>query len=435
MLSRLHLPVILIFLSLPAFSDDWPQWRGPNRDGVWRETGIVEKFDAPELKLRWRVPISGGYSGPVVAAGRVYVTDRITEPSEQERVLCFDWKTGKALWTHAYECKYRGISYTTGPRATVTVSEGRVYSLGSMGHLFCLNADTGKVIWGRDLNGEYQIRMPVWGIAAAPLVEGDLVIVQIGGEGNACLVAFDKRTGKERWRSVPDQASYAAPIAINQCGKRVVVCLTGDRVVGLNLKTGELYWAVPFPPKASVDGIATPVYHPPWLFISAFFEGSLMLRLNSDKLLAEEVWRRKGQSEVPTASEALHSLIATPIVTDEHIYGIDSYGELRCLDARTGDRLWSKTDFIPSARWATAHIIRNGDNVWFFTEKGELVISKLSPTGYQEISRAKLIAPTKGQLNERGGVCWSHPAFAYRHVFARNDNELVCASLAISEAK
>lgn len=155
-----------------------------------------------------------------------------------------------------------------------------------------------------------------------------------------------------------------------------------------------------------------------------------MLQLRNDAVLVEKIWQRKGQSEVPSGTEALHCLISTPLVTEDHIYGIDSYGELRCLDGRTGDRIWSKTDFLPQARWATAHIIRHGEEVWFFTEKGELVIGTLSPQGYQEISRAKLISPTTGQLPERGGVCWSHPAFAYRHVFARNDNELVCASLA-----
>ena len=121
--------------SSAAVADDWPQWRGPQRDGVWRETGIVQRFDTPRLTPKWRVPIAAGYSGPTVAAGRVYVTDRVTEPEQAERVHCFDAATGKLLWTYSYPCVYRNVSYTAGPRASVTLDEGRAYALGTMGHL------------------------------------------------------------------------------------------------------------------------------------------------------------------------------------------------------------------------------------------------------------------------------------------------------------
>jgi outer membrane protein assembly factor BamB len=141
----------------------------------------------------------------------------------------------------------------------------------------------------------------------------------------------------------------------------------------------------------------------------------------------EKVWERRGQNERST--DALHSIISTPIILGEHIYGVDSYGELRCLDAKTGERVWESDKAVPRARWATIHFVKNGDRVWMFNERGELIISRLSPQGYEEISRAHLIKPTMGQLPERGGVCWSHPAFAGGHVFARNDEELVCASL------
>ena len=214
-----------------ATADDWPQWRGPNRDGVWSEDGLVEKFADKQLKIRWRQPIASGYSGPTVADGRVYVTDRVVEPKQIERVHCFDWKTGQPQWTHSYDCVYEDVGYTAGPRASVTVNDGRAYSLGSMGHLFCFEAATGKVLWSKELNTQYKIRMPIWGIAASPLVEKDLVIVQIGGE-DACLVAFDKQTGTEKWRALDDNASYSAPIMIEQAGRRVLVCWTGDNVVG-----------------------------------------------------------------------------------------------------------------------------------------------------------------------------------------------------------
>jgi outer membrane protein assembly factor BamB len=411
-------------------ADEWPQWRGPNRDGVWREEGLLDKFADKQLKLRWRMPIGSGYSGPTVAEGRVYVTDRLVEPKQVERVHCFDWKTGQQLWTHSYDCTYKDVGYTAGPRASVTVDDGRAYSLGSMGHLVCFDAGTGKVLWNKDLASEYKIRMPIWGIAASPLVEADLLIVQAGGEG-ACLVAFDKRTGTEKWKALDDNASYSAPIVIEQAGRRVMVCWTGDSVVGMNAQTGAVYWQHPFKPAKIVINIATPVFEKNRLFFTSFYDGSLMLTLKTDQLEVEQLWRRSGRDEQHT--DSLHSIISTPYLEGDYVYGVDSYGEFRCLDARSGDRVWESLQPTPKSRWSTVHMVKNGRRMWMFNERGELLIAELSPQGYSEISRAKLIEPTRVQLPQRGGVCWSHPAFAHRHVFARNDEELVCASLAEGE--
>ncbi len=411
-----------------ALGDDWPQWRGPKRDGVWRETGIVDRFDKPRLEPVWRVEIGAGYSGPTVAGGRVYVTDRLTQPKQVERIHCFDEKTGKNLWTHTYDCPYRNVSYEAGPRASVAIDSGRAYALGPMGHFFCLDAASGDVIWSKNLNTEYKIRMPIWGIAAAPLIEDNLVIVQIGGERNACLVAFDKESGSEVWRALPDDASYSAPIIVEQAGKRVLVCYTGHNVAGLNPKTGKVFWRQAFKPTQMVIGIASPVLYEDMLFLTNFFDGSLLLKLRDDRPLAKKLWNRAGPSEQKT--DALHSIISTPLVIDDHIYGIDSYGEMRCLDLKTGDRKWESLDVMPRARWATAHLVLNGNNVWIFNERGELIIANLSPSGYEEISRAKLIDPTREQLpSRRGGVTWAHPAFANQHVFARNDKELIRVDL------
>jgi outer membrane protein assembly factor BamB len=154
-----------------------------------------------------------------------------------------------------------------------------------------------------------------------------------------------------------------------------------------------------------------------------------MLKLASDKLQVEQVWRRLGPNEQHT--DSLHSIISTPYLHGDYVFGVDSYGELRCLDAQTGDRVWENLTATPKARWSTIHMVQNGDRTWMFNERGELIIAKLSSEGFEEISRAKLIEPTKAQLPQRGGVCWAHPAFAYKQVFARNDEELVCASLAV----
>ncbi len=416
--------VVGLLLFIEAAAADWPQWRGPNRDGVWPETGILRKFDAPQLAVRWRAKIANGYSGPTVADGRVYVTDRLTEPNQLERVHCFDAMTGIPIWSYPYQCVYRKIGYPDGPRASVTIDSGRAYSLGTMGHLFCFDAARGGIIWSKDLNTEYRIKVPIWGIAAAPLVENDLLIVQAGGRDGACIIAFDKVTGKERWRALNDGASYSPPIVINQAGKRVLVCWTGERIVGLEAASGKLYWQQPL---ESIQNVATPVIHKDFLFVSGFFAGSMLLKLHDEKPAVTLVWQRKGESEKNT--DALHCCISTAVLEGHYIYGVDSYGELRCLDLHTGDRIWESLDAVPRDRWANIHFIRNQDNVWMFNERGELIISRLSPEGFREISRTRLINPTQGQLNRRGGVCWSHPAFAYKHVYARNDNQLICVNL------
>jgi outer membrane protein assembly factor BamB len=277
---------------------------------------------------------------------------------------------------------------------------------------------------------EYKIRMPIWGIAASPLIEDDLLIVQIGGE-KACLVAFDKTTGQERWKALDDNASYSAPIVIEQAGRRVFVCWTGDHVVGMNPKSGEVYWQQPFKPTRMVISIATPVVDANRLLVSSFYDGAMMLKLATDRPDAEQVWRRLGPDEQHT--DSLHAVIGTPQFEGDYVYGVDSYGELRCLEAATGDRVWESLQAVPKARWSTIHMVRHDADTWMFNERGELLITRLSPQGYEEISRAKLIEPTTVQLSQRGGVCWTHPAFAYRHVFVRNDEALVCASLAEGE--
>jgi outer membrane protein assembly factor BamB len=264
-------------------------------------------------------------------------------------------------------------------------------------------------------------------------VERDLLIVVAGGE-MATLVAFDKQTGQERWKALEDRAQYSAPVIVEQAGKRVLVCWTGDNVVGLNPRNGEVHWSVPLKPKNMPIGAATPVTDGKRLFVSSFYDGSLMLRLTGDAVpAAEEIWRRRGPSEVNT--ESLHCMISTPVLDGGHVYGVDSYGELRCLDANTGERIWESQKAVPKGRWSNIHIVRHGDRYVMFNERGDLIFARLSLAGYEELSRTKLLSPTTGQLGQRGGVCWSHPAFANKHVFARNDNELVCASLARPNAE
>jgi outer membrane protein assembly factor BamB len=442
--------VALLLAAAGARADDWPQWLGPQRDGVWRETGILERFPTGGPRVRWRVPVGIGYAGPAVAAGRVYLMDRVLDAGVKnpgsgftretiegkERVLCLDEATGKLLWKHEYDCRYQ-VGYPAGPRATPTVADGKVYTLGTMGDFFCLDASSGKVIWSKNFLKDYKARLGVWGYAAAPLVDGDAVICLVGGKGQE-VVAFHKDTGKELWRALSADygPGYSPPISIEAGGARQLIVWTPEEVAGLDPETGKVYWSQPFPlgkPDIALI-IATPRRAGDLLFVTAFYDGSMMLKLADDKPGATVLWESKSKSEQPEKTDFLHSIICTPIIKDGYIYGVCSYGELRCLKADTGERLWSTlkatTTTDEPTRWANAFLVAEGDRFLLFNEQGDLIIARLTPRGYDEIGRAHILEPTNRLAGPKRPVVWSHPAFANRSVYARNDKEIACVSLA-----
>lgn len=412
--------------SVAVRADDWPQWRGSNRDGIWRESGILESFPAGGLKIHWRARVGLGYSGPVVAQGRVFVTDHVLRPTEVERVVCFEESTGKQLWVSSYPVDYADMEYGNGPRASPTVHEGKVFTLGTQNHLHCLDAASGSVIWKKDLVKEYKARFPRYGASPAPVVEGELLIVAAGGQPDASVIAFDRNTGAERWKALPDRMSYSAPIVITSGGSRQAIVWTADHVNALEPATGKLLWQVPY--KTTFDEaqvVASPVLRKDRLLcLTAWYRGSFLLKLDADKPGASVVWKTRSQ---PTTT------FSTPVFLDErHFYMIDGGGNLCCIDATTGEEVWHSTE-PAGGRGGTAHLTPHGDRVFLFDHQGHLILAKLTPQGYQEISRSLLIEPTAG-YRAQGNLTWVHPAYANKNVYARNDRELVCASLAADSA-
>jgi outer membrane protein assembly factor BamB len=441
---------VLAGYTLPAPADDWPQWMGPRRDGVWRETGILDKFPKDGPKVLWRANIGGGFSGPAVAEGRVYVMDRQGEQlpkgkeyagkaglKGKERVVCLDAATGKPVWTHEYDCHYR-VLYTSGPRNTPTVEGGRVYTVGAMGDVLCLDAAKGTVFWHKRLTELCKTDPPLWGYSASPLYDQGRLICLAGGEGSA-VVALDKDTGNVLWRALTvKEVGYAPPMIFDAGGKRQLIVWHTEAINSLDPATGKVYWSVKFPdgePKRPAITVATPRKEGDLLFVSCVHHGSLVLKLASDKPGAELVY--KGKSDDVSKPDGLHAVMGSPILQHGHIYGICAFGELRCLEATTGKRLWehktvertnAEGKTVPiKALFATTFIVPHGDRFFLFNDQGDLIIAQLTPAGYKEVDRAHIIDPTL--FSRERDVVWSHPAFANRCMIARNDREVVCVSL------
>jgi outer membrane protein assembly factor BamB len=432
---------LLAALPVACRGDDWPQWRGPRRDGVWRERGIVATIPAAGLPVKWRTAVGGGYGGPAVAGGRVYLLDYVRRegtvanaPNERtalagnERVLCFDAANGQLVWKHEYDCPY-SISYASGPRCTPTVADGRVYALGAEGRLSCLDAKTGAVIWEKDFKREYAAPTPLWGFCGHPLVEGDAVICLVGGPGSVA-VAFDRRTGRELWKALTaSESGYCPPTMIESAGVRQLVIWDADNLNSLDPATGRVHWSQPLKPMYGMSIMAPQVADGPdgrVLFASGIGRVGALFRLAAATPEASVVWRGEPKSAVYCAN-------STPFIVGGTLYGCDcDTGMLTAVELATGRRLWetaAPTTGNRRGKHGTAFLVREEAaagpvRTWLFAETGDLILARLSAEKYEEIGRMHLVDPTNECFGRE--VVWSHPAFAGGCVFVRNDRELVC---------
>lgn len=471
MCRRTFLRMILFaVLAAPGASraEDWPQWLGPQRDGVWRETGLLQSFPKSGLTVRWRVPINGGYAGPTVAAGRVYVTDytrkpeverprdpfkHITQPGT-ERVLCIDQPTGKVLWTYAYDVAY-SMSYSAGPRTAPAFDHAadgdRVYTLGGEGDLVCLDAGTGKLIWSNHLSSA-ATPTPNWGFASNPLIDGDKVICVAPGRdpehGHGVATAFDKRSGAVLWNALAaKEPGYCSPVIYSVNGVRELIIFDPISINALDPETGKVYWSIPWGPARVALTVMTPRFHHDeklgdLLILSTQYEGTMVVKLAVDPQShapsAQILWKRTGKSD--RNKDSLHVVFAPLTVRGGHIYGVETYGELRCLDLSNGNLVWSTADATTydagPQKWASAFLIPLGDAGSRFliaNEHGDLVLADLDATGYHEVSRTHLLEPTN--TDPQRPVVWCHPALAGGCIFWRNDKEMVCASMSADELR
>jgi outer membrane protein assembly factor BamB len=428
--------VFLVAATVGLGADDWPEWRGKGRLGVWLEDGIIDRIPSGGLPVSWRAPINAGYAGPAVANGRVFVTDsrRVKANQAIERAVALDERTGKILWTKEWQTNYSGLQlvYAIGPRATPTVDGDRVYMLGAMGNLFAFDAASGRVLWEKDYVKDFNASVPAWGMSGAPLVDGELLICLAGGEPDAKVIALNKHTGAEVWRSLSSdtEPGYNQPIIIDAGGVRQLVLFHPKGISALDPATGRVFWEFDHTVQMGIV-VATPVRSGPYLFITSQYGGARMLRLDAAKPAATLVWSGPGEQDAGMTHDTpntLNSVIGTPVVDGGYVYGLDNDGQLRCLEAATGKLMW-KTDALlkEHAMYGTAFFVRHNDRYFINNDRGELVIARLSPKGFEELGRTQLVEPTHPYVRRRqlANVLWSHAAYANRHIVIRNDKEIV----------
>ena len=433
-----HWFVVAVLFSIvsTSWAEDWPQWRGPERDGIWPAVDIVEEIPAEGLPVRWRQPAELGYSGPAVVDGKVYLfeyektsgtisnnpgtRDKLTG---LERLRCLDSATGQELWHYEYERKY-SLSYPSGPRCTPTVDGDHVYILGAEGDLTCLKTSNGELVWSKSFRKDYGVKTAIWGHSAHPLVDGDTLYCVVGGEGSIA-VAFNKLTGEEKWRALTSrQPGYCPPSIVELNGERQLLIFHPTAVNGLVPESGELVWSVPIESSYNMS-IAQPTVMGNTLFTSGF-QSSVCFELDSQNK-PKVIWAGTPKTSISSAN-------ATPIYDGQAIYGVEADDStLVAISPETGKRLWeTKAPTIGSdvrGRHGTVFVTRQGttDRYWLFNELGELILARLTPEAYEELGRQSILKATNGSMGR--DVVWTHPAFAEGAAFVRNDQEIVCVSL------
>ena len=393
----LGLPSLRAADDKPVKPGDWPQWRGPRRDGVSAETGVLTDWPKGGPKVLWNAKASAGYSSFAVADGKAFT---LLQDGDDEALVCWDAESGKELWRSKYSGKFTN-NFGDGPRATPTVEGDFVWTVGGEGELACWKTKDGAPVWRKNLLKEFQADNLTWGVSFSPLVEGDLLITNPGGKGNS-VVAFNKKTGDKVWGVLDDVAGYSSPVVTNAAGVRQVIVFTGKRLVGLAPKDGKLLWEYPWETEYEAN-VATPVVVDDYVFISSGYgKGCALLKIDKegDGLKAKRVYEN--------ADMCNH--FATCVLYKEHLYGFNDPGILTCLELRTGKVAWSQRGFAKgSLTVADGLLIVLG-------EHGKLAVAEATPRGYRQ----------KAGCQPLHGKCWSVPVLANGRLYIRDEEQILC---------
>ncbi len=389
-LCSLAILPLLLALPLLAESTDWPQYRGPSRDGISPEVGLLDPWPEGGPKVLWRKSIGSGFSGLTASGGRLFT---MMSADGKEVAVAFDAATGDEIWRVEVGDEFPS-DFGDGPRSTPAVHGKTAFFLGSYGDLVALATKNGKQVWSVDLVSDFGSALPGHGFSTAPMLEGDALMVEVGGGRGKAYAAFDTKTGKTRWTTRDGTPTYTSPITVELGGERQLVYLGGSQIVGLDLD-GELAWSHDW-----AGGIAMPLFiAPDKLFVSSM-RGSLLatIRPEGDGVAVEQVWQ----------SPEMKNHFNSSVVHDGHVYGFDR-AILKCVSVETGKRAWAKRGL------GKGSLILAEGNLIVLGERGKLVLAPASPEGFEETSSIQAFE----------GKSWTSPTLAGGKLYLRNLEEMV----------
>ena len=380
--------LLTLLPAVAAWSEDWPQWRGPHRDGSLSSAAAPAAW--PErLKLKWKLTVGEGHASPILAGGRIFI---FTRQQEKETASSIDPTTGRIVWQQSYAAPYTmnpaASWHGEGPKSTPLFSEGKLYTFGISGILTCWDATTGAVRWRKDFSKRYKATWPLFGAAMSPVADRGLLIAHVGGPDDGALTAFDAQTGVEKWRWTGDGPAYASPIIADLSGVRQVVTETQQNLVSVAAATGQLLWKIPFTTDY-VQNIPTPLLYRDLVIFSGLANGIFAIRATAKdgKWSTESVWRNDGV--------ALY--MSSPVLSGDSLFGFSHYkkGAFFCIDARTGATQWTS----PPRQGENAAVLVSGGNLILLRDEGELIIAKASSKAFEPLRHyAVAESPT-----------WAHP--------------------------
>jgi outer membrane protein assembly factor BamB len=378
----------------------WFQYRGPNRDGKSTEAGLVHSWDSVGPREVWRVPIGAGFSPISIVGDRLFTMD---SDGQTEFALCLDARSGNTVWRIPMGPIFED-SNGDGPRSGPAVDGNRVYVLSSRGRLAALDTASGEVVWQLDYEDAFDSKLPTWGFTAAPLIDDDLLIMEVGGSGARAIAALEKTTAEVRWTAQEGTIVYSSPIVVDLAGNRQYVFLMQHKLVALNRK-GEELWSAPFAPEGTIKPAMPLFIAPDTIMVAASYDiGAKVVRLGTEggTLKAEELW----------SSRYMRNHFNTSIALDGHIYGFDA-ATLRCLDAQTGERGWAKRGL------GKGSLIYADGMFIVLSERGKLVLLEATSEGYRELAAHQVLE----------GRCWTPPSLWEGRLYVRNHTEIVCLDL------
>jgi outer membrane protein assembly factor BamB len=428
-------------------ASDWPQLLGPRANGISDETGLLDKWPTNGPPLAWEAKIGTGYGAPSVRGNLLVLHHRI---GDEEIIESFDATTGKPLWRYGYPSHFVDpYGYNNGPRGTPLLIADRCYTFGAEGKLVCLELQTGKLVWQRDTGIDWNVPSAFFGVGSSPILEGNLLLVMVGGQPNSGMVAFDARTGKTVWESVGEknwqgqpmvgwpgertvkwqswekQASYSTPVAATIHGQRHILCLMRQGLVSLNPTNGTVNFSFWFrsPANDSVNAMNPVVMDDLILISGAYYKiGAVLLRVKKDGKAVEEVWR----------STVLELHWMTPICHDGYLYAFSGRNEpdarFRCVEFKTGKLMWDRSEGWPPHSTPTPPVYGRGSCILadgkliVLGEGGLLGLFKVNPQQPEELSRY--------QVPQLHHPCWAAPVLSRKRLYLRSEDRLVCLDLA-----